>query len=622
VRYQFKLNEFRGSTQNLPFIYFIALSVIAVSAIVSQLLVQTHLDSQKNDARIINIAGRQRMLSQKISKLALRAKIMYSPPLETTELTMLIANIQQAQKLWQKSQLALLEGSEEMGVSPQNSPKIIQMFQEITPHYQAMLRTITDFLEILQMNDLSSSNVTALNHILDRLLNHEQSFLTQMDQIVFQYDLEATERLQSLRVIELLLFGITVGVLILELFFIFLPQAKQLHLSYNALKKSNDQANELAVEARALYEGVQKSNRELRNINYALDEAAIIVKTDLAGCIIEVGKKFCNVSGFSEEEILGKLFEITPFVEKTLPPINNSINEELIWRGEELKVRKDGSFYWLDITLVPITSTTGAPYQLLAICTDITLRKEQEELRFKKNQDKYEREIHAQRLRSLAIITGQEKERKRMAREVHDGLGQVLTALNFRLESLQVINEKEQKKLVETQHILMRAIREVRRISSGLLPVVLSDYGLAAGIKDLVQMSVRQTNIKILYENKFKLAHRLHRDVEVSLYRIAQESLNNALKYSQAQTIHITLESDAEFVTLSIVDDGLGFDLEQQLKEHKQDFSGNGLASIKERSNLIGGQLLISTSPGQGTNIYLEVPLTPENYEQNKSVIS
>lgn len=225
-------------------------------------------------------------------------------------------------------------------------------------------------------------------------------------------------------------------------------------------------------------------------------------------------------------------------------------------------------------------------------------------------------------MRSFAIITGQEKERKRMSREVHDGLGQVLTALKFRLESLQVTDDKEQEKLQETKNILTRAISEVRRISSGLLPSVLNDYGLGAGIKDLVQISSKQSAIKITYNNNLKIHQRLHRDVEVSLYRIAQEAMNNALKYSKADSIRITLGNDAEFITLSIIDNGQGFDLEQKLSEPKKDFSGNGLASIKERSNLIDGHLLISTSPGKGTNIYLEVPLTPENYEQNTRVIS
>lgn len=621
MRYPFNLNEFRDSTQNLSIIYFIALSVIAVAAIVSQVLIQVHIDSQKDDARVINIAGRQRMLSQKISKVALKAQFAFrEDSVNQTDIATLQKELEQGSSLWQNSHEALLKGDQDVGILAQNSVKISRMFIDLEPHFQAMLKAV----QVID-NQLSSDKVDLLklDKALEVLLLHEGDYLYQMDKIVFQYDKEATDQLKSLRFTEVILFIITLAVLGLELMFVFLPQAKRLNHSYNELRRSKEKANELAAEARELYEGVKKSNREVKHINYALNEAAIIVKTNVRGYITEANHKFYELSGFAKEEAIGTLFEITPFTKKRfqLPTINATSSDELIWKGEERKVKKNGDYFWLDITLIPISSAIGETYEYLAICTDITLKREQEERRFQESQDKFEKEINAQRLRSFAIIAGQEKERKRMSREVHDGLGQVLTALKFRLESLQISDEGEQEKLLETKNILTRAIGEVRRISSGLLPSVLNDYGLSAGIKDLVQVSSKQSGIKIVYNDNFKLEHRLHRGVEINLYRIAQEALNNALKYSKAETIRITLGNDAEFISLSIIDNGVGFDLEQKLTEPKKDFSGNGLASIKERSNLIDGQLLMSASPGKGTNIYLEVPLTPENYEQEDSRI-
>ncbi|MGB0525866.1 MAG: ATP-binding protein [Flammeovirgaceae bacterium] len=618
----FNINEFRDSIQNLSIIYFIALSVIAVAATVSQVLIQTHLDSQKYDARVINIAGRQRMLSQKISKIALRAQIVLQQDSTSEEVTHLLHELIANCDLWKESHQGLLYGNQAIGVLAQNSPEISRMFIELEPHYRNMLAATEQVIQILQTK--GADELIKLKDAIKVILAHDDDFLAQMDKIVFQYDKEATEQLRSLQLTAIILFSIMLTVLVLELILVFLPQAKRLNLSYNELRRSKEKANELAYETRKLYEGVRKSNREIKHINYALNEAAIIVKTDIKGYITEVNKKYCSLSGFTAAEAVGLFFEITPFSEKLfhLPSIKAGVSDELIWKGEEKQFTKNGEIYWLDITLIPIASAIGETYQFLAICNDITHRRAQEEKRFRESQDKYEKEINAQRLRSFAIITGQEKERKRMSREVHDGLGQVLTALKFRLESLQVTDEHEQKKLMDTKTILTRAISEVRRISSGLLPAVLNDYGLAAGIKDLVQVSSKQSGISIVFDNSLKIDHRLHRDVEVSLYRIAQEALNNALKYSKADTIQVTLGNDAEFITLSIIDNGKGFDLEQKLTEPKRDFSGNGLASIKERSNLIDGHLLISTSPGKGTNIYLEVPLTPENYEQNTRIIS
>lgn len=606
---------FRDATQNLSFIYFIALAVIAVAAVISQVLIQVQLDNQKDSARLINVAGRQRMLSQKISKLGLEAQAMTRTTFRVSRLQQLEQELESALFLWQKSHEALRKGDGSLEVSAHNTPEIEDLFQLLTPHYDAINGATKGVL--LALGGKGGVNQSLLDSGTQIILRHEADFLKHMNKIVFQYDRDATEEVKSLRFMEVLLFGVTIIVLVIELFVVFLPQAKRLRLSYHELKSANETTTRLAAETEELYQNLQASDREIKHIHHALNEATIIVKTNYKGYIIEVNDNYCEVSEYSRADSIGVRFNIPPFVKEefNLPTVQARSSDELIWRGETLLIRKDDTNYWLDITLIPIANSSGETFQFLAICTDISLRKAQERQRIQENQENYEREMQEQRLRSFAIITGQEKERKRMSREVHDGLGQVLTALNFRLESLQVTNEKEEQKLTETKQLLGNAILEVRRISSGLLPSVLNDYGLSAGIKELVQIFSKDTAISITYHNNLKLAKRLHRDIEVSLYRIAQEALNNTLKYADASTVQVILSNDAEFISMTISDDGIGFDIEQIIQEPREDFSGNGLASMKERTNLIGGQFTITTTPNQGTIVEVEIPLIRENYE-------
>src|SRR5690606_17685665 len=137
---------------------------------------------------------------------------------------------------------------------------------------------------------------------------------------------------------------------------------------------------------------------------------------------------------------------------------------------------KDYTFFWLDVTIIPIVSIEGQLYQYLVICSDITKRKETELELQKMNEAKLLKQQYEQKIRSTSIITGQERERKRMSQEIHDGIGQMLTALKFGLESFVSEEEKEKKRLADLKSLLQTTIKEVRRISSDLLPTVLQDY--------------------------------------------------------------------------------------------------------------------------------------------------
>jgi two-component system NarL family sensor kinase len=203
--------------------------------------------------------------------------------------------------------------------------------------------------------------------------------------------------------------------------------------------------------------------------------------------------------------------------------------------------------------------------------------------------------------KTSALIEGQEKERERLARELHDGLGQMLTAIRLRIGLLK--EDTQSKK--DIQKIIDDTINELRRISNNVMPAVLIDFGLEAGLKSLTDYSTKLYHlpIKLQYnalpyntnpKNKF--------DITISLYRIAQEAINNAVKYSNMTHILIKVEECSNQILMAIEDDGKGFDV-------KKKSSGKGLGNMNERAKLIDGKFNIDSN-SDGTSITICVPLT------------
>lgn len=202
--------------------------------------------------------------------------------------------------------------------------------------------------------------------------------------------------------------------------------------------------------------------------------------------------------------------------------------------------------------------------------------------------------------KTSALIEGQEKERERLARELHDGLGQMLTAIRLRIGMLQ--DEHKSKK--EIQQIIDDTIKELRRISNNVVPAVLIDFGLAAGIKSLVEYSMKLYHIPIVlsYDSfGFETKPKNDFDINVSLYRIAQEAINNSIKYSNTSEIRISLVEKIDSIQMEISDNGIGFDLKNKV-------DGKDIGNMNERAKLIDGNFSIQSNK-TGTTILITVPL-------------
>ncbi len=218
--------------KQLGLLYLFALGGIAASILISQLLIQTSISRQQDDARVINVAGRQRMLSQKISKLAL--KIVY-----TTENQ--VQNIQELQKalnLWKGSHEGLM--LKDSAFNHHNSAVIKKLFDDLSPHFNIIYERSEKLI-------LQRRSEQGLATSLAAILANEKDFLRIMDHIVSQYEREANTKVNGLQKTELYLFIISIIIILAELVFIFRPMARNIALTVEELVTSEEASNKWPI---------------------------------------------------------------------------------------------------------------------------------------------------------------------------------------------------------------------------------------------------------------------------------------------------------------------------------------------------------------------------------------
>ncbi|HEV2128089.1 MAG TPA: sensor histidine kinase [Thermomicrobiales bacterium] len=214
------------------------------------------------------------------------------------------------------------------------------------------------------------------------------------------------------------------------------------------------------------------------------------------------------------------------------------------------------------------------------------------------------------RLRELTsqIIDAQEDERKRIARELHDDTAQVLFAQLLRLTALKSSEHEPVRACAEAlEQSTVDAIEGVRRLALELRPPALDDLGLWAALAELAQRYEERYDLRVAYEWKGS-RERLARDLELVLYRIAQEAMTNVVKHARASHVQLALSRSADEVALSISDDGVGFDAGRVSRRDDRSL-GLGIFGMIERSALVGGSLRVVPLHPRGTRIEAIVPL-------------
>ncbi len=216
-----------------------------------------------------------------------------------------------------------------------------------------------------------------------------------------------------------------------------------------------------------------------------------------------------------------------------------------------------------------------------------------------------EQKIRMRESQMQAVIDSQETERKRFATDLHDGMGQLISALNLNIQSMnETAGDKDKRdKLYNNSTTLLKDIHtEIRNIAFNLMPQTLMKAGLIEGLEELIHRINRTEKIQV-HLSVYDLDHRLPEVVEVSIYRIIQEFLSNIMKYSQAENVYIGITNHEDELVLTIEDDGIGYDIEKfKVSE------GNGWRNINSRVNLIKGELDIDTTEGRkGSSVVINI---------------
>ena len=468
--------------------YILARSVVAVLSVVGQWLIHSALDDLLGDARIINLAGRQRMLSQRLTK---RAILLCNPNiyLPVSSEYQYVSKFGDILQLWRKYHIELKNGYlPQEDIKVRKSPAIDSLFALLEPPYGQM----SSALEII-LDEYSKPNPNQLRAqaALLVVLANERSFLQVMDKIVFQYDEETNQRIIWARSIEFTLTCIVLIVLLLEGLFVFRPVVSYTQETLNRLLKSE--------------QNLQTTNDSL-------------LKT----------------------------------------------NESLYLTREAL-----------------IEAST----------------------------EKYRLQEEENQVRAASLLEGQEAERRRMSRELHDGIGQMLTGLKLQLEQLKDVpfaTPKQRQHFHDLQSLLGETIEATRTVSFNLMPTTLQDFGLVSAIKLLVEQTARAVSIAFDVSGIQDIG-RLAPAVEISLYRIVQEAINNTIKHANAKQISISLYIQKTVIVLKIQDDGIGFDYKPKTHAQKNR-PGHGLSNIRTRTELLGGKFNVQTASGMGTTITVKIP--------------
>ncbi|MEO9512102.1 MAG: ATP-binding protein [Flavobacteriaceae bacterium] len=579
--------------------YVFALAAIALTVIIAQILIQQHLNSQLDDSRVINVAGRQRAFSQKLVKESLLLNVKN---LDTGASKELFKELKYTLRVWKASHSGLQHGNDSLGLPVESDSEILQLFRELTPHHEAMVAAAQAIIKL----DTAATIIPQYKEQLAILLKNERPFLQKMDAIVNEYDKRSKAQLQKLKLKEFLLLIISLLILLLEVIFIFRPLSIQIRETIKDLVQSQIKSDKSAKEIQKLFLEKEKSLQELQELNFVIDNAALFASARSDGSIVFMSKKFLGLLELSRANLNKPLSEILTEDDgqkQYLREIFKGKRKNI--RTEEIEIRtKTGKNLWLDVSIIPMHQSS-LEQNILILCSDITERKKNQFKVAQLTKQNYEESILQKQLQAIQIVEGQEEERKRIAKDIHDGIGQMLTALKFNIESINLgQKEKSVEKIAYLKQLASELIKGVRTATFNLTPPELSDYGIFPALRKMTVELSKLTGENILFENKSDENIRFDSLSETNVYRVTQEAVNNAIKYAGANFILVSIDYKDNMLSVVVDDDGKGFDPSKLDKIPKNNSEGGmGLFFMKERINYINGRLFINSIPGEGTRV-------------------
>jgi PAS domain S-box-containing protein len=370
--------------------------------------------------------------------------------------------------------------------------------------------------------------------------------------------------------------------------------------------KRNDEIGVLANSFNKMTEDLRRttiSKDYFDNIIGSMNDTLVVVDPDAR--IRSVNKATCKLLGYKEDELIGRDISLIVPQEETVfggTGFKRLFGEATIINQEADYVTKTGKPIPMLFSAAMLENKAGRIEGTVGIARDITERRQAEEaLR------QSEREL---RFLSYQLLTAQEKERRRLSRELHDELGQALMVLKLKVRSIQRALGTGQASLNgkcdEVIGYINEVTENVRRLSRDLSPSILEDLGLSAAIRRLVETSGKHSNIKTSLAMT-EMEDLFSREGQITVYRIVQECLTNIAKHAQATHVSIDIGKQDDRVLFSVEDNGKGFDVKEAFGQDPAK-KGLGLAAMYERARMLGGSLDIWSQEGTGTRITFTVP--------------
>ena len=204
-------------------------------------------------------------------------------------------------------------------------------------------------------------------------------------------------------------------------------------------------------------------------------------------------------------------------------------------------------------------------------------------------------------LAAQSMMKGQEEERSRLARDLHDGVGGLLSGVRLSMSTMKgniFLPEESARSFEKVVAQLDQSITELRRVSHNMMPEALIKYGLKEALENYCENLDASGNVRVQLQT-YGLEQRMEQSTEIVIYRIVQELLNNVLKHAEANTVLVQLVREADRFNLTVEDDGKGFDSSVATK-------GSGLANVKARIDYLNGSMDVQSTPGEGTSVHVE----------------
>ncbi len=583
---------------SLSKIYLLALGIIAFLILISQIFIQRALSANDYDAQIINIAGKQRMLSQKISKCILLLKT--DIPVERN----VEKELNTALNEWISSHNLLRNNLINL---PKTAGK--KTLQKLYKEVDLEIKELFNLSQIIKSAIVKNKNVSDV--ATKSFLEKESSFLKKMNAYVYGYETYASEKIKNIKAVESITFVLVLVLLLFEILFLFKPAARKIKTTIGELIAAKDDAFDFADKANMAVKQKNETLAELQLLQKAINQTLFFARIDKNGTILSLGKRM--------QEILDKqhgghkhiIFENLGLSESDQRVLKDLIiAEKGALLHHEFKVKLDAiKIEWLDISVFPFIKSKGVT-EYLFVCLDITKRKKAQYKVEALNFEKMETERALQKSKASLIVEAQEEERKRIAKDIHDSIGQMLTALKFNLESLNI----QQTDTLESKIDLLKLhtkniILGVRMATFNLTPPELLDYGITTAIQKMVTQLNKFSDAEIICENTIDKNIRFNTLVETNLYRVTQECINNSIKYAEATYILVAIKKTKDLLSISVTDNGKGFDIEKTAKKPKGGSEGGmGLFFMKERMEYINGRVFINSS-SSGTRVVINFPL-------------